>query len=68
MRRRDFIAAIGGAAHGTAALLISWPLAARAAERVRLLGVPRNSSEASPPVQSATRRIGLIGLAQGVLP
>jgi len=51
MRRRDFIVAIGGAALGTAASPIACPHAARAAERVRRVGVLTTASESEPLTQ-----------------
>ena len=45
MRRRDFIAALGGAA-------ASWPLVARAQERMRRVGILMNATAEEPEAQS----------------
>ena len=45
MRRREFIRLLGGAA-------VSWPLAARAQERVRRIGVLMNALPDEPEAQA----------------
>ena len=48
MRRRDFVAVVGGAA----VLSISWPLAARGQEKVRRVGVLMHTVPDEPEAQA----------------
>jgi putative ABC transport system substrate-binding protein len=58
MRRREFIAFMGGAA-------AAWPLAARAqqAERMRTIGIL--ASQPLPPIQRFTRKLQDYGYVHG---
>jgi putative tryptophan/tyrosine transport system substrate-binding protein len=60
MRRRNFIALLGGAA-------VAWPLAARAQqpERVRRIGVLTNLTE-NDPAAHGTLRHGIFALLRAV--
>jgi putative tryptophan/tyrosine transport system substrate-binding protein len=61
MRRRDFITLLGGAA--------AWPLAARAQQRDRRIGVLMGWDERDPVAQASlaefTRRLSALGWADG---
>src|SRR5262249_39940565 len=61
MRRREFITLLGGAAASYASCYASWPLAVRAQERMRRVGVLSNPGPDDAEMQGRTG-----ALAQGL--